>query len=51
MSNEESPSILIIYTGGTIGMIRNSMTGALESYDFEHLVRRIPELRQFNLNI
>ncbi len=51
MGSEERSSILIIYTGGTIGMIRNSVTGALESFNFEHLVRRVPELRQFNLNI
>lgn len=44
-------SILIIYTGGTIGMIRNSVTGTLESYNFEHLLRNVPELRQFNLKI
>lgn len=51
MSQKDKNSILIIYTGGTIGMIRNSMTGALESFDFDHLIRHVPELRQFNLNI
>ncbi|MBR3855762.1 MAG: type I asparaginase [Bacteroidaceae bacterium] len=51
MSSEERSSILIIYTGGTIGMIRNSVTGALESFNFDHLLRHVPELRQFNLNI
>ncbi len=51
MSNEKRASILIIYTGGTIGMIRNSVTGALESFNFDHLLRHVPELRQFNLNI
>lgn len=51
MGSKERSSILIIYTGGTIGMIRNSVTGALESFNFEHLVRHVPELRQFNLNI
>ena len=30
-------TILIIYTGGTIGMIRNRRTGALEAYDFQHV--------------
>lgn len=51
MSSEERSSILIIYTGGTVGMIRNSVTGALESFNFDHLLRHVPELRQFNLNI
>lgn len=44
-------SILIIYTGGTIGMIQNHETGALDSYNFEHLLSHVPEIRQFNLKI
>ena len=36
--------ILLIYTGGTIGMNRNPQTGALEPFDFEHLLNRVPEL-------
>ena len=27
--------ILLIYTGGTIGMIKDADTGALKSFDFE----------------
>ena len=46
MGSEERSSILIIYTGGTIGMIRNSVTGALESFNFEHLVRRVPVVKE-----
>ncbi len=44
-------SILIIYTGGTIGMIQNHETGALESFNFDHLLSHVPEIRQFNLEI
>lgn len=44
-------SVLIIYTGGTIGMIQNHETGALESFNFEHLLSHVPEIRQFNLQI
>ena len=29
--------ILIIYTGGTIGMLENPTTGALEAFDWEHI--------------
>jgi len=43
--------VLLIYTGGTIGMNRNPQTGALEPFDFEHLLQRVPELRQFDLLI
>lgn len=36
--------VLLIYTGGTLGMGANPETGALEPLDFSHLVCRIPEL-------
>jgi L-asparaginase len=36
--------VLLIYTGGTIGMGRNSRTGALEPLDFNHLGEAMPEL-------
>ena len=39
---------LLIYTGGTIGMNRNPLTGALEPFDFEHLLNNVPELKQFD---
>ena len=40
--------VLLIYTGGTIGMNRNARTGVLEPFDFEHLLRNVPELKQFD---
>jgi L-asparaginase len=43
--------VLLIYTGGTIGMNRNPLTGALEPFDFEHLLSRVPELTQFQTEI
>ena len=43
--------VLIIYTGGTIGMNRNPATGALEPFDFEHLLQRVPELEQTDAEI
>ena len=41
------PSILLIYTGGTIGMIENPETGALENFNFDHLLKHVPELKRF----
>lgn len=35
--------VLLIYTGGTIGMDYNPATGALEPLDFNHLIARMPE--------
>ena len=43
--------VLLIYTGGTIGMNRNPRTGALEPFDFEHLLQNVPELKQFDTEI
>ena len=43
--------VLLIYTGGTIGMNRNPQTGALEPFDFEHLLSNVPELKQFDTQI
>ena len=43
--------VLLIYTGGTIGMNQNPLTGALEPFDFEHLLSRVPELAQFQTEI
>jgi L-asparaginase len=45
------PSILVIYTGGTIGMVEDSATGALNPFDFEHLTDQVPEIRKFNYTI
>ena len=42
---------MLIYTGGTIGMNRNPQTGALEPFNFEHLLLNVPELRQFDMQI
>ena len=50
MANE-CPSVLLIYTGGTIGMIENPETGALESFDYEHLLKQVPELKRLNYRI
>ena len=44
-------SVLLIYTGGTIEMIENTATGALESFNFEQLQRHVPELQKFNFPI
>lgn len=43
---QNSASILIIYTGGTIGMIENSETGVLEAFNFKALQENVPELKR-----
>ncbi len=44
-------SILIIYTGGTIGMVQRSETGTLTPVKFEQILEEVPELNKFNLTI
>lgn len=51
MLNTMRPSILIIYTGGTIGMIEDPETGALLNFDFEHFRHYVPELKRFDYHI
>ena len=43
-TQQDKASILLIYTGGTIGMIENPETGVLESCNFEKFKENIPEL-------
>ncbi len=44
------PSIFIIYTGGTIGMVKDETCGSLKPFDFEHLYSQVPELKKFDYN-
>jgi L-asparaginase len=44
-------SILVIYTGGTIGMVEDSATGTLHPFNFEHLTTQIPEIKKFKCHI
>ncbi|MDE6279182.1 MAG: asparaginase, partial [Paramuribaculum sp.] len=46
-----TPRILLIYTGGTIGMIENPETGTLRPFDFSHLIDNVPKLRKLNYHI
>ncbi|WP_339752001.1 asparaginase [uncultured Winogradskyella sp.] len=47
----QKPNILLIYTGGTIGMIKDADTGVLRAFDFDSILIRIPELRLLDCNI
>lgn len=45
------PSILIIYTGGTIGMIKDLKTDELKAFDFNHIYEHVPELQRLNVDL
>lgn len=47
----KKPHILLIYTGGTIGMVKDYTTGALKTFNFDKLLKHIPELKQLNCTI
>lgn len=44
-------SLLIIYTGGTIGMVENSSNGSLRPFSFENILDELPELRNAGYQI
>jgi L-asparaginase len=44
-------SILIIYTGGTIGMVRDEETGALKTFNFDALMHELPEIKKLKPKI
>jgi len=45
------PNILLIYTGGTIGMVKDFKTGALKVFNFKNIIKNIPELQLLACNI
>ena len=51
METSKQPHILIIYTGGTIGMIENAVTHALEPFDFTHLIDNVPKIKMLDYQI
>ena len=44
-------SILIIYTGGTIGMKTDAETGALVPFDFSGIYEEFPSIRRLNIDL
>jgi L-asparaginase len=51
MPLSETPKILLVYTGGTIGMIKDFKTSALKAFNFKKLLQRIPELKLLDCTI
>jgi len=48
---DNKPSVLIIYTGGTIGMIVNPETGSYKPFDFNSISKQIPALQSFGYRL
>ena len=51
MIKPDYPSVLLIYTGGTIGMIENPETEHWKRSNFDQLQENVPELKRFNYRI
>ncbi len=43
-------NVLIIYTGGTIGMVTDPKTGVLVPFNFDQITDNVPELKRLNYN-
>ncbi|WP_228236944.1 asparaginase [Allomuricauda sp. M10] len=48
---KKKTNILLIYTGGTIGMVKDYETGALRAFNFDELIKNIPELNQLDCTL
>ena len=48
---DNNANVLLIYTGGTIGMVENAKTGALEPFNFSHLRSNMPEIQRLNFSV
>jgi L-asparaginase len=48
---KKTTSVLVIYTGGTIGMVHQPDTGALVPINFNHISQQVPELKRIGFRI
>lgn len=48
---EAKPKVLILYTGGTIGMIKDAVSAQLTNVDFNHIYDHVPELSRINADL
>lgn len=51
MKRKAKTSLLLIYTGGTIGMRKDGKDGTLKPFDFTGFDKQVPEIRQFGVDI
>src|SRR3546814_8354342 len=44
-------NVFVIYTGGTIGMVKDERDGTFMPFDFDLIAKNIPELARLNYNL
>lgn len=49
--DQDGRSILLIYTGGTIGMLEDPVKGSLKPFDFTKIMKHLPEIRGYGYRI
>ncbi len=49
--NQKKSKVLLIYTGGTIGMMQDARSGELKPFDFKSLKEQVPELNKFDIEL
>lgn len=47
----KKPKVLLLYTGGTIGMIENPLELSLKPFNFDQITNEVPELNKLNCTI
>ncbi len=51
MNSKNHSSILVIYTGGTIGMIKDQHSGVLKPFNFDNIYEQLPALKLIDTKI
>ena len=51
MKENKLPKILLIYTGGTIGMVRDEVSGGLRPFDFDNILANLPEAHSIHCSL
>lgn len=46
-----TPSVLMIYTGGTLGMVFDRESRSLKAFEFKEILRNVPEMERLDFNL
>lgn len=49
--SESAASLMLLYTGGTLGMVNDPQSGTLVPFDFEQILGQIPEIDKFDFSL
>lgn len=47
----DTPSVLMIYTGGTLGMVYDRESKSLKAFEFREILRNVPEMERLDFNL